>query len=92
MLRLILWNLLMFSLPFLVSLIWLALFKRVKPAEADYKIWAFSAVAGLVLLFASLLSLRGSLDVAPSENYIPPHMQDGDLIPGHFKPRLKLDK
>lgn len=85
MLRLAVWNLLLFSLPFLVALIWLALFKRIKPSEAEYKIWAWSAVAGLILIFTSLLGFRSTLGVPPGVDYVPPHMKDDALVPGQFR-------
>lgn len=85
MLRLVLWNLFLFSLPFMVAWLWLKWVKRVPLAQAGYKIWAGAALVGLALLFASLLLFRSSLGVPPDRNYIPPHMENGQLIPGQFE-------
>ncbi len=85
MLRLVLWNLFLFGLPFTVALLWLKWIKRVPFAQAGYKIWAGAALAGLALLFTSLLLFRSSLGVPPGGSYIPPHMENGQLMPRQFE-------
>ncbi|MGC6511211.1 MAG: DUF6111 family protein [Parvibaculales bacterium] len=86
MIRILLWSLLVFSLPFLVALFWLAVVKRTKPSEADLKIWAVAGSAGLVLLLASLFWWRGTLGVSTEYIYVPAEMRDGELVPGYFAP------
>ncbi|MGC6472577.1 MAG: DUF6111 family protein [Parvibaculales bacterium] len=91
MIRILLWSLLVFSMPFLVALFWLAVVKRTKPSEADLKVWAAAGTAGLVLLLASLFWLRSTLGVSTEYQYVPAEIRDGELVPGYFAPVAPAD-
>jgi len=86
MIRILLWSLLVFSMPFVVALFWLAVVKRTKPSDADLKVWAAAGTTGLVLLLASLFWWRGQLGVSTEYQYVPAEMRDGELVPGYFAP------
>lgn len=85
MIRILLWNLFLFCLPFVMLAGWLWLIRKMRPDRAEMKIWACAAVAGLVLMLGSLLYLRLSTDVATESIYVPPSLENGELVPGHFE-------
>ena len=85
MIRLLLWGLLLFLLPFAVAYFWLALVKKIQPSAADLKVWALSACVGLLLVLGSLFVLRAMSGVSPANDYVPPKIENGTLQPGYFK-------
>ena len=92
MIRIILWSLLFFSMPFLVAFFWLIIVKKIKPSDADLKVWAIAGSAGLILLLASLFWLRSMIGVSTDYQCVPAEIRDGELLPGYFAPIDQLDK
>ena len=85
MIRLLLWGLLLFSLPFAVAYFWLALVKKSQPSQAELKVWTIAASVGLFLVLGSLFILRSQSGVPPENDYVPPKIENGTLQPGYFK-------
>jgi len=92
MLRVILWNLFLFSLPFFMTLGWQLLFRKVRPNKVAMRLWVLSAVIGTALIFAGLLFFRFQTGAPPGREYVPPQVKDGVLVPGHFKDELEKQK
>ncbi len=65
MIRILLWGLLLFSLPFAVAYFWLALVKKSQPSQAELKVWAIAASVGLFLVLGSLFILRSQSGCRP---------------------------
>ena len=72
---------LLFLLPLLAYLGWRWLNPGVEPGPR----LLLAAAAGVVLVLASLLwfGLSRSLEAGV---YVPPHVQDGVMVPGHTEP------
>ena len=84
MLRVLLQYLLPLLLPFLLYAAYVGLAHGRMPDWLDLssRQWAMLGGAGLALLMVSLLTwglLSGS---PPDETYIPPHLEDGEIVPG----------
>ncbi len=90
MIRMILFGLLIFLLPLIVALFWIAVIKKLKPSDADLKVWAIAGSAGLILLLGSLFWLRTSIGVSTNYQYVPAEIRDGELIRGYFDPVNEL--
>lgn len=85
MIRIILFNLILFSLPFIMLSLWLWWFRRTRPDQAEMKIWAYASVAGLALMLAGLIFFRTVSDAPTGSVYVPPIVKNGELVPGHFE-------
>ncbi len=72
---------LLFLLPLLGYLFW----RRANPGVEPGLRLVLAAAAGVVLVLGSLLwfGLSRSLDAGV---YVPPHVQDGVVVPGHTEP------
>jgi hypothetical protein len=84
MLRVLLQYVLPLLLPFLIYAAYVALAQGRVPSwlDLDPKQWAMLGGTGLTLLAISLVTwglLSGS---PPDETYIPPHVVDGEIVPG----------
>ena len=84
MLRVLLQYLLPLLLPFLLYAAYVGLAHGRMPSWLDLssRHWAMLGGTGLALLTISLLTwglLSGS---PPEETYIPPHLDDGEIVPG----------
>lgn len=71
-------------LPTVVYLLWLR-FAAADGVERDMP-WTWLAAAGVVLVAIVLggLALFGGSDQGA---YVPPHMENGKIVPGYFLPR-----
>ena len=67
MIRIILLNLFLFSLPFIMLALWLWWFRGTRPDQAEMKIWAYASLAGFICMLAGLLFFRFASD-APTES------------------------
>lgn len=85
MLRLALWFLFLFSVPFVLTLIWLWLVRKIRPSDVEVRIWVYSSLAGVLLIFLSLIIWRENSGQPPGGEYIPPHTENGEVVPGYFK-------
>lgn len=84
MIRLILWNLFLFLLPFGVTMIWSRWLRRHHPPQERLKLMALCAVLGAAFVIVSLVFIRFSGEALPEGKYVPPVFEDGQLTPGHF--------
>ncbi len=85
MIRIILLNLFLFSLPFIMLALWLWWFRGTRPDQAEMKIWAYASLAGFICMLAGLLFFRFASDAPTESVYIPPSIENGELVPGHFE-------
>ena len=85
MIRVILWNLFLFLLPFLLTALWAMWVRRTSPREAVLRSWSQAALLGAILVISSLVVWRVSTGYAPEKTYIPPALNDGQVVPGRFE-------
>lgn len=81
MLRIILFYILPFLLPFIGYFIYNFLVTRGQPLLRQTP-WFVLCVVGLVLVIASLVTLALTGGFERDGDYVPPHMEDGRIVPG----------
>lgn len=84
MIRILLWNIFLFCLPFMLTVLWSRWLKRTHPPEQRIRLLAWCGVLGALLVLISLVSYRFLEGEAPEGEYVPPVYKDGTLVPGHF--------
>lgn len=85
MLRLVLQEILLFSLPFLAFAGWLLFARRSPLDHAEWKPqWTRLVLAGLFIVIASLV-MTGLTGQRTKDGYEPPRYENGRLVPGHFR-------
>mgnify|MGYP005710156259 FL=1 len=57
MMRVILWNLFLFLLPFVLTALWAMWVRRTSPREAVLRSWSQATLVGAILVITSLLVL-----------------------------------
>jgi hypothetical protein len=67
----------LFLAPFAAYLLWLRLGRRHSPTL----LWGTLGLMLALLVAAAWLELSGA--VPPDMTYVPPHMEDGRIVPGH---------
>jgi uncharacterized membrane protein YoaK (UPF0700 family) len=85
----ILWRLVFFILPFIVFWFYVRFAEgyRRRYGQGFYAShWYWVAFIGLLMFAASLVALWAWGDRSVSGNYIPPHVVNGKVVPGEFKP------
>ena len=85
MIRVLVINAFLFALPFALTWVWVRFIAAKKPDAQTRKYYAFAAMAGLVLVVASLATYRASTGHATGGTYVPPSYQDGQIVPGRFE-------
>ena len=85
MIRIILLNLFLFSLPFIMLALWLWWFRGTRPDQAEMKTWAYASLAGFICILAGLLFFRFASYAPTGSLYVPPSLENGELVPGHFE-------
>ena len=85
MMRVILWNLFLFLLPFVLTALWAMWVRRSSPREAVLRSWSQATLVGAILVITSLLVWRFATGDAPEKTYIPPALKDGQVVPGRFE-------
>jgi Family of unknown function (DUF6111) len=82
--RLFLQYLLPLLLPFLIYAAYVALAQGRMPRWLDLGAteWAMLGGAGLALLMISLVTWSLLSGSPPDEAYVPPHLEDGRIVPG----------
>ena len=85
MIRIILLNLFLFSLPFFMLALWLWWFRGTRPDQAEIKIWAYASLAGFICMLVGLLFIRFASDAPVESVYVAPSIENGELVPGHFE-------
>ncbi|TFZ60697.1 hypothetical protein E4V01_02485 [Methylorubrum sp. Q1] len=85
MLRLVLQEILLFSLPFLAFAGWLLFARRSPLDHAHWKPhWTRLILAGLFIVIASLITV-GLTGQDMKDGYELPRFENGRLVPGHFR-------
>ncbi|BAU90105.1 hypothetical protein MPPM_1500 [Methylorubrum populi] len=85
MLRLVLQEILLFSLPFLAFAAWLLFARRSPLDHAEWKPqWTRLVLAGSFIVIASLV-MTGLTAPRHDGGYVLPRFEDGRLVPGHFR-------
>lgn len=85
MIRIILWNLFLFLLPFAISWAWAWWLKRRQPNVETRRNYALTTAIGTVLVLTSLLVWRFNSGDQPGTTYVPPQLKDGQVVPGRFE-------
>ncbi len=85
MLRILVEVVLPFAAPFLLFLAWRLLVTRGQGLLARTP-WYILTVCGLVLVCLSLASLALLGEGDPRGVYIPPHLENGQVVPGSVRP------
>jgi hypothetical protein len=82
--RLLLQYVLPFLLPFLIYAAYVGLAKRRAPRWLDLneKEWLVLGGTGLALLTISLVTWTLLSGSPPDQIYVPPHLEDGRIVPG----------
>jgi hypothetical protein len=83
MLRFVFQYLLPLLLPFLVYLAWVALSRGPAPGWLRAAPWPHLAGAGVLLLAVSLIAWSLLSGAPPEADYVPPHLENGEIVPGH---------
>ena len=87
MIRRILLDIVLFLLPFfLYGIYWRAIGQATAKGKAGVHPWTILTAIGLVLVIASFIWWRLSTGDAMNGLYVPPHVEDGEVVPGQFVP------
>jgi hypothetical protein len=87
MIRRILYEVLLFLLPFALYGIYWRLSGRGRPEEAQRPHpWVTLFICGLVLVAASFFFWAYEDGEATDGTYVPPHVEDGRIVPGRVEP------
>ena len=85
MIRRFLYEALLFLLPFALYAVYLRLAERDQSASARKHPWTFLFASGLVLVAASFLIWGITEGSGQQGVYVPPHVEDGRVVPGHVE-------
>ena len=88
MLRNLLFHGIPLVLPLLVYALWVYRVRRKKVVTGglwDDAPWTWLLTAGFALLIASLIAVGLIAGDDPSGTYVPPHVVDGQIVPGQVK-------
>ena len=82
MIRILLTYIAPLILPAVLYFLWL----RMAGGEQDRKVpWSWLVIAGVILVAIVLVGLA-LLDGTRDGVYVPPHMENGKIVPGHVEP------
>ena len=85
MIRIILWNLFLFSMPFILAWLWSLWLERARPEVETQRRWALCAVLGAILVLLSLFYIRLTSGDGPESQYVPPQLENGRVVRGRFE-------
>jgi phosphoglycerol transferase MdoB-like AlkP superfamily enzyme len=85
MIRRVLYEVLLFLLPFALYGVYLRISKRGEDAPARAHPWSVLFVSGLVLVAASFVIWGVTEGSGQQGVYVPPHVEDGRVVPGHVE-------
>jgi hypothetical protein len=85
MIRRFLYELLLFLLPFALYAAYLRVSKRESFGLSRDHPWTMLFVSGLVLVVASFVVLGFLEDTGSRGTYVPPHVENGQVVPGHVE-------
>ena len=88
MVRFVLLDAIFFLAPFAAYALWLLVTRRTVRNAEDWQIKtiAWLALAGAGLMIAVVLFFIHFDSSPPGGVYVPPHMENGVIVPGHFEP------
>jgi hypothetical protein len=88
MARFIAIDLVFFLLPFAAYAAWLFFTRGSMKNIDDWQVRtiAYLSIAGAGLLLAAILAFISFSDAPPDGVYVPAHVEDGKIIPGHVAP------
>lgn len=88
MIRIVIENIIVFLIPTLIYVAWIAFRRNQWPglfrvlSDAPL-VWLF--VSGATLMLSALLLFSSSSGGRPGEAYVPPSLQNGEIVPGHLQ-------
>jgi hypothetical protein len=85
MIRRALFEILLFLLPFALYGAYWRLSTREESTPAPRHPWTILFASGLVLVAASFLVWGITEGAGQQGRYVPPHVVDGRIVPGHFE-------
>jgi len=85
MIRVILWNLFLFVLPFIITSLWSRWLNKEHPPEKRLRSVALSAAIGAILVVTSLIYFRIASTSSPDGVYVSPSFENGEVVPGHYE-------
>jgi hypothetical protein len=86
MIRRFLYELLLFLLPFALYAAYLRVSRRENFGLSRDHPWTMLFASGLLLVAASFLYLGLVEGAGQSGTYVPPHVENGRVVPGHVEP------
>ena len=91
MLRFVAFDAVFFLLPFGIYALWLIATRRTLTHAPDWEIKTigYLALAGAVLMIAVIVAFVHLDTDAPGGKYIPAHLENGKIVPGHFEDEPK---
>lgn len=87
MAEIILLRVLLFLLPFVLFLVYVRLLRARVDRGQPTRPLALLTIAGLVLVLLSFLLIGGQPRHGTEVEYIPPHMENGTLVPAQTRPK-----
>ncbi|HVY21535.1 MAG TPA: DUF6111 family protein [Bauldia sp.] len=87
MLRFVAFDAIFFLLPFAAYALWLVLTRRTLTNAADWQVRTigYLALAGAVIVVGILIAFVHLDADAPGGVYVPAHLENGKIVPGHFE-------
>jgi uncharacterized membrane protein len=85
MIRIILWNLFLFLLPFMLAWLWSLWLAKYRPEVKTQWRGATYAILGTILVIISLVFMRFADENPPEGTYVPPRLENGQVVPGRFE-------
>jgi len=87
MIRRILLDIVLFLLPFfLYGIYWRAIGRAASKGKTRVHPWTILTAGGLILVILSFVWWRLSNGETTEGIYVPPHVEDGEVVPGQFAP------
>jgi hypothetical protein len=78
-----------FLVPFALYAAWLIFTRGSLKNLDDWQVRtiAYLAIAGSALLLGAIFAFTSFNQVSPNQVYVPAHLENGVIVPGHFEPR-----
>jgi len=88
MARFVAFDALLFLLPFAAYAVWLVVTRGSLRNVEDWqaRTIAILAIAGAGLLLAALVTFTSFRTIPPGGTYVPAHIENGKIVPGHIDP------
>lgn len=87
MIKRLLFDIVLFLLPFfLYGMYWKAIGRAAAQDSARVHPWTILTASGLVLVILSFVWWSFVSDETTEGTYIPPHLENGEVVPGAFVP------